>query len=155
MEENQEKNSTPEEPVIQMEPNQASTEYAGFWRRVAAHLIDSIILNIVIGLVFGIQSDPQSFNLYVPISSLVLAWIYYSWMNSSKYQATVGKMALSIIVTDMEGNRISFARSTGRFFAKILSFAILCIGVIMVAFTEKKQGLHDILAKTLVVKKTN
>jgi uncharacterized RDD family membrane protein YckC len=73
-------------------------------------------------------------------------------MESSPKQGTLGKMALGIVVTDMDSRRISFGRATGRYFAKILSGLILGIGFLMVAFTEKKQGLHDILAGTLVVK---
>jgi uncharacterized RDD family membrane protein YckC len=71
-------------------------------------------------------------------------------MESSSYQATLGKMIFGMKVTDLYGNRISFARATGRHFAKILSGMILGIGFIMVAFTERKQGLHDLLAGTLV-----
>jgi uncharacterized RDD family membrane protein YckC len=74
-------------------------------------------------------------------------------MESSARQATLGKMALGIVVTDLDGNRIGFGRATGRYFAKILSALILLIGFIMAAFTQKKQGLHDIIAGTLVVKK--
>jgi uncharacterized RDD family membrane protein YckC len=73
-------------------------------------------------------------------------------MTSSDRQATVGKIAVGLKVTDLYGQRISFARATGRHFAKILSAMVLFIGYIMVAFTERKQGLHDILAGTLVVK---
>ena len=61
-------------------------------------------------------------------------------------------MALGMKVTDLAGNRISFLRATGRYFAKIISALILFIGFIMVAFTEKKQGLHDMIAGTLVVR---
>jgi uncharacterized RDD family membrane protein YckC len=66
--------------------------------------------------------------------------------------ATVGKMALSLKVTDMEGQRITFGRATGRYFGKWLSAVILLIGFIMAAFTAKKQALHDILASTLVLR---
>ena len=72
-------------------------------------------------------------------------------MDSSSIQGTVGKMAIGIIVTDMDGQRITFARATGRHFAKIISGIILGIGYIMAGFTVRKQGLHDIIAKTLVL----
>jgi uncharacterized RDD family membrane protein YckC len=71
-------------------------------------------------------------------------------MESSSYQGTLGKMIFGLKVTDLYGNRISFERATGRNFAKILSAMILGIGYLMVAFTERKQGLHDLLAGTLV-----
>ena len=77
-------------------------------------------------------------------------WLYFALMESSTRQATLGKMALDMKVTDDEGNRISFGRATGRYFAKILSALILLIGFIMVAFTDRKRGLHDMIAGTLV-----
>ncbi len=84
---------------------------------------------------------------------IVEIWLYFALMESSKFQGTVGKIAIGIIVTDMEGNRISFARAKGRYFGKILSSLIFMIGFIMAGFTEKKQALHDMLAGTLVWKK--
>ena len=86
------------------------------------------------------------------IVSLVGGWLYFALMESSRFQGTLGKMAVQIKVTDMEGNRLTFGRATGRHFGKIVSGMILLIGYIMVAFTEKKQGLHDIMAGCLVVK---
>jgi len=59
-------------------------------------------------------------------------------------------MALSMKVTDLQGNRISFARATGRHFAKYISAMILLIGYIMAGFTERKQALHDMITGTLV-----
>ena len=77
-------------------------------------------------------------------------WIYEAVMESSSKQATLGKMALGLKVTDLEGRRISFARATGRHFAKLLSGMILLVGYIMAGFTERKQALHDMIAGTLV-----
>ncbi len=74
-------------------------------------------------------------------------------MESSPTQATLGKMALGIKVTDLAGKRVGFGKATGRYFGKIISALILLIGFIMVAFTEKKQGLHDKMAGCLVVNK--
>jgi len=74
-------------------------------------------------------------------------------MESSSRQATLGKMALGIVVTDMDGKRISFGRAVGRNLGKIISQIILLIGYFMIAFTQKKQGLHDIIANCLVVVK--
>jgi uncharacterized RDD family membrane protein YckC len=78
--------------------------------------------------------------------------LYFAIMESSSIQATVGKLAVGVVVTDLNGERISFLRATGRYFAKILSAMILMIGYIMVGFTERKQGLHDMIASTLVYK---
>jgi uncharacterized RDD family membrane protein YckC len=129
-------------------------EYAGFWRRVAAAVIDGILVGIVSGIVTaiagGISDDAR---VIAQLLLLVAAYVYYAGMESSVYQATVGKIALGIQVTDLNGNRISFLRALGRNLAEILSALILLIGYIMVAFTAKKQGLHDMIAGTLVVKK--
>ncbi len=129
-------------------------EYAGFWRRVAAALIDGILVGIVSAIVTSIAgaiSDGAA--VLAQILLVVAAYAYYAGMESSAYQATVGKIALGIQVTDLNGNRISFLRALGRNLAEILSAVILLIGYIMVAFTAKKQGLHDMIAGTLVVKK--
>jgi uncharacterized RDD family membrane protein YckC len=83
----------------------------------------------------------------------LVGWLYYAFMESSANQATVGKMAVGLKVTDLNGKRISFGRATGRYFGRLLSGFILGIGFLMIAFSAKKQGLHDTLAGTLVVKK--
>ena len=85
--------------------------------------------------------------------AFVASWLYHTLMESSRRQATLGKMALGIIVTDLNGNRISFARANGRFFGKWISSMIMNIGYLMAAFTEKKQALHDMLASCLVILK--
>jgi len=87
------------------------------------------------------------------ISDTIICWLYFALMESSKRQATLGKMAMGIVVSNMKGKRISFARATGRHFAKIISRIILRIGFIMAGFTRKKQALHDMMADCLVVKK--
>jgi uncharacterized RDD family membrane protein YckC len=109
-----------------------------------------------LGLAGGMMSDiPHiGFGLLghgVTIVFLLFgSWLYEAFMESSSYQATLGKMIFGMKVTDLNGNRISFERATGRHFAKWLSAMILFIGYIMVGFTERKQGLHDLLAGTLV-----
>ncbi len=80
-------------------------------------------------------------------------WLYHTAMESSRYRATLGKLAMGSIVTDLNGNRISFARANGRFFGKWISSAVFNIGYLVAAFTEKKQALHDILAGCLVIQK--
>ena len=146
--------------------NGPGARYGGFWIRVVAAIIDFLIVSLVvapvsaiIGLVIGTVGGAVAMpgfgvhlvNLIVGGGlSLFANWIYEAGMESSSKQATLGKMALALKVTDIEGRRISFARATGRHFAKILSGMILGIGYIMVGFTERKQGLHDMLAGTLV-----
>lgn len=136
-----------------------SSQYAGFWRRFAALIIDSFILGAassilqygILGAALGLTGVADAFSSWVP--SLVIGWLYWSLMESSSLQATVGKMALGIVVTDLDGRRISFGRATGRYFAKYISAFILFIGYLMAGFTEKKQALHDMIAGTLVVTK--
>jgi len=128
--------------------------YAGFWRRLAASLIDGIITSVMGCMFWGIM-ELSEVNLdgIVGILSLALHWLYYTLLESSSERATVGKMALGIVVTDMHGRRISFGRATGRYFGKIVSWATLCIGFLMAGFTEKKQALHDMMAGCLVIEK--
>jgi uncharacterized RDD family membrane protein YckC len=139
--------------------------YAGFWMRVVAYIIDTLIMSIVLvpfGIILGvfmggagIDENSPEFQLINLGSnngvSLLVGWLYHGFMESSSWQGTVGKKALGLRVTDLDGHRISFARATGRYFGTILSSMICFIGFIMVAFTEKKQGLHDMLAGTLVL----
>jgi len=144
----------------------AGAGYGGFWIRVVAAIVDAILVRVVvtpIGLVFGGMSWLGGMGGGLPHAGIALigggitalfviaaGWLYEAFLESSSYQATLGKMIFGMKVTDLEGNRISFARATGRHFAKIISGMILAIGFIMVGFTERKQGLHDILAGTLV-----
>jgi uncharacterized RDD family membrane protein YckC len=139
--------------------------YGGFWIRVVAAIIDAIILRIVVAPIHfifgglglaGMMSGIHPIGLAalgggVTFIALVFgSWLYEAFMESSSYQATLGKMICGMKVTDLNGNRISFERATGRHFAKWLSGMFLGIGFIMVGLTERKQGLHDLLAGTLV-----
>ena len=133
-------------------------EYVGFWMRVIAYIIDSIIVEVVlvvIAYIIGMATgEPMMMVMAGPLLSiigLVVGLGYWAVLESSAKQATLGKMAIGAKVTDEAGNRISFMRALGRTVAKILSGILLLIGFIMVAFTGKKQGLHDKLAGTVVV----
>ncbi|WP_406699549.1 RDD family protein [Singulisphaera sp. Ch08] len=139
---------------------QAPVEYAGFWVRFVALVIDGLIvfvINFVVG--FSIQLlgaaaklDPAIGALVSSLLSIVIQICYYPLMVSSEKQASYGKIMMGLKVTDLAGRRISFGRALGREFAKILSAIIFMIGYIMAAFTERKQALHDMIAGTLVVK---
>jgi uncharacterized RDD family membrane protein YckC len=122
--------------------------YGGFWKRFAALIIDAIVVSVGIGIITAL-----TFGVATPPLALFAPWIYEAWMLSSPWQATIGKRAFSMVVTGIHGDRISFARATGRHFAKYLSAIFLGIGFIMAAFTTRKQGLHDLLAETLVIEK--
>lgn len=144
----------------------AAVRYGGFWIRVIAFIIDAILVRVVVapvgmifgglGLAGGMMTGFHHTGLAVLGGGVTIilvlfgSWLYEAFMESSSYQATIGKMIFGMKVTDLNGNRISFERATGRHFAKWLSGLVLCIGYIMVGFTERKQGLHDLLAGTLV-----
>ncbi len=121
---------------------------AGFWRRAAAFFIDSVVLlvpNTVVNIALG---DHSTAALAI---NILVNGAYFAGFHSSAKQATPGKMLFGIRVTDMEGNRIGIRRAIGRFFATWLSALILMVGYLMAAFTARKQALHDIVCKTLVV----
>ena len=150
--------------------------FAGFWKRFAARVIDSLILGAGCGafawvLFYGLSLVGFYFwslggTNGVPIAVLVAAilvvetfvivagWLYFTLLEASGRQGTVGKMALGIKVTDLSGARISFGRANGRFWSQValsIFWPLLLAGYIMAGFTAKKQGLHDLMAETLVV----
>jgi uncharacterized RDD family membrane protein YckC len=152
---------------------------AGFWLRVLAYLMDAAILAVFAipivvgaamamglgGILARIPRDGDPFlNGLPPIFLLFVwfcvllgvcgTWLYYALLESSEWQGTAGKKALGLIVTDMQGRRVTFARASGRHFGKIVtSFIPLGIGYAMAGFTQKRQALHDILASSLVLRK--
>jgi len=152
-----------------------SMQYAGFWRRFVAYVVDRLILGIpslilvlvfivpsIVGLV-GSVSDPE--RILFAILSFVMSWVwlivviivghllYFAWFESSRFQATPGKMLLGIVVTDTAEQPVSFLRALGRNLGKIISHMIFNIGFLMAGITARKQALHDMLADCLVVMK--
>lgn len=155
----------------------AATGYGGFWIRVAAYLLDSLIVGVPLAIIVGIvmsviiggqiaqldPNNPQQMQdamaqfgvlyviLYVGI--FAVAWLYEALMVSSSAGATLGKRICGLKVVRPDGSRVGFGRATGRFFSKFLSGIILYIGFIMVGFTDRKRGLHDMICDTVVVKR--
>jgi len=142
-----------------------AVHYGGFWIRVIAAIIDAVIIRVVVSPIHlffgglglaGMMGGLPHHGLAILgggvtfIATVFASWLYEGFMESSSYQATLGKMIFGMKVTDLNGNRIGFDRASGRHFAKWLSGLTLCIGYIMVGFTERKQGLHDLIAGTLV-----
>ena len=167
--------------------------YAGFWLRFAAYMIDAILITMVtcpLGAVIGAMSAlaeqgaasggmSVAMTVVVYVISFGVTWLYYALLESSSWQGTLGKKLLNIRLTDLDGDRISFGRATGRYLGKMLSGVLFFVVVIfasaiddnplllifgmllaflvslmayaMAAFTEKKQALHDIVAGTLVL----
>ena len=144
--------------------------YAGFWRRFAAALIDGILMSIVSQILNAftgantrmqevLLEDPTDYSGLMSVAGptwamgFVIQLVYFAYFESSERQATFGKQAMGLVVTDMNGNRIDMSKAVVRYLSKVLSGLILLIGYLMQPFTEKKQALHDIIAGTLVFKK--
>jgi uncharacterized RDD family membrane protein YckC len=140
------------------QPGSAATEYGGFWLRVVAYIIDTILLSIpivIISLVMALQTPKVNLigvNLLGNSLSLTIGWLYFALMESSQRGATVGKMAVGLRVVNDRGERLSLGLALGRYVAKFISALTLGVGFVMVAFTDRKRGLHDMIAGTLVVK---
>lgn len=152
-------------------------DYGGFWLRFLAYLIDGAVIMlgvfvVAIPLVFltGLGTllsrirPEEDFNdagfwlimaliFLLATVSLAVTWLYHALMESSEWQATVGKKVLDLVVTDLAGRRVSFWRATGRHFAKIVSNLIYPFGHIMAGFTEQKQALHDMIAGCLILRR--
>jgi uncharacterized RDD family membrane protein YckC len=165
-------------PVPPPTTTAALEDYAGFWKRLVAYIIDAIVLYIPQMLIMNALGNEaaqaklqqamlaagtdlgvvmaaygqyyESMRAGVALTAL-LVWLYFAICESSAWQASVGKLAVGIRVTDLEGQRISFWRALGRYAAKVLSWFILAIGFLMIGWTRRKQGLHDMLANTLVL----
>jgi uncharacterized RDD family membrane protein YckC len=147
---------------------QAHPTYAGFWLRAVAYLIDTIIVSVALALVGSFY--PSAFVIFpdahetsraalpqlTPLAILLaipIVWLYYALFEASSWQATPGKRVLRLYVTDLHGRPITFARATIRHFAKIISSLTFLVGYFLAGFTEKKQALHDVLARCLVLRR--
>ncbi len=155
----------------------AGGRYASFWQRVGAYVIDALVIGIPTNIISQLTlsgSQPQVTQttdhatgqvtlhwhgdwtalLVLLALSSVASWLYMALMLSSAKQATLGKMALGLIVTDEAGERIGFGRATGRYLSTWIVALTIGIGYLMVIWTRRKQGLHDKIAGTLVVRKS-
>jgi uncharacterized RDD family membrane protein YckC len=117
-------------------------------------------LQIIRGIHPGEEPDPHLIFMIIGFYGILIGvtllggWLYYAYFESSSWQATPGKKALNLYVTDLNGNPVSFGRASGRFFAKIITGLIpLGIGYILAGITEKKQALHDMIASCLVLRR--
>src|SRR5688572_869210 len=129
----------------------AAEIYANFWQRAGALVIDYLIVVVGLGILAAILIP--AIPTYGGYLVLLMAGLYYVGFESSPLQGTPGKLAMSIKVTDLDGEQIGAGRALGRYVGKILSWMILGIGLFMAAFTGRRQGLHDIMAGTLVARR--
>ena len=137
-------------------------EYAGFWVRFGALLIDGIIMwivNMVIGVPLGLVGatsleQPAVMvvtQLFIVLLQFIIPAVYDTWF-VGKYAATPGKMACKIKVVTADAGQVSYARALGRHFAKWISGITLGIGYLMAAFDEQKRSLHDRICDTRVIR---
>jgi len=154
--------------------------YAGFWLRLVAHLIDGFIIGaaalvLIVPWFFlmggmalfsslpremGERPDPGQVGALLSVIFIFVGvarlgqWLYFAYLESGEKQGTWGKQMLGLYVTDLAGYRVSFARASGRFFAKFITSMIpLGVGYMMAGFTERKQALHDMIASCLVLRR--
>lgn len=155
------RNHSPDQP--------ANPPFAGFWIRFFAWILDSVIIGIVlliviIGILYegniststvhGQYSDAMNTAMWTAfVVTSIISWLYSALLESSPTQATLGKQAMGLIVTDYQGKRITFGPATLRWVGKSIAAFAFCIGYLIIGFTEKKQGLHDFIASTYVVHK--
>lgn len=130
--------------------------YAGFWRRLAAYLIDGLLLSAVsgvmaTGVIMIAPLDLRAVANLAPVAA-AMSWAYFALFESSPMRATVGKYALGLYVSDTHRDPITFRRATARYWLKVFSSLTLMVGWLMAAFTPRKQALHDLLAGTLVLR---
>ncbi|MDD3622232.1 MAG: RDD family protein [Methanofollis sp.] len=153
-----------------LQAEEEPVEYAGFIKRLVANFFDNIVilvlfflLLIVLGAFAGIGAallqttpsfiyDDKAFTIFTLVLLALCTYFYRACLESSSWQATLGKRALGAVVTDTDGKRLTFRRATARFIGKFLSEFVFPV-FIVIAVTQKKQGLHDMAAGTLVVKK--
>src|SRR5258705_5940523 len=121
--------------------------YAGFWRRVAAAFLDALVLVIPVVIVTLLIKEEVLRDLV----SVFVGFAYFAGFHSSRLQATPGKKAFGIKVTNQQGERIGFGRAIARHFAIWLSSIVLGIGFLLAGFTRKRQALHDMICRTFVV----
>jgi uncharacterized RDD family membrane protein YckC len=153
--------TVPASPVVATPEEEEGPDigvYAGLGRRLIAFVVDVIII-LLVQHVPADQLTPEGTMAALLVSVVaaygvllvVIPWLYFAGFESSRSQATPGKLLMRIVVTDMTGNKPTFARVTLRHFAKFVSALIIFIGFLMIGFTAKRQGLHDKIAGCLVL----
>jgi uncharacterized RDD family membrane protein YckC len=126
-------------------------QYAGFFRRLIAGFIDMMIVANV-GRIIGLRIF-SSENLMLAGFSFTLGLIYFGYMESSKLQGTIGKIFMKIKVVNLNGSRINVLKAVARYLLRFLSLVVVGVGLLMILWTDRKQSLHDIITKTIVIKR--
>ena len=135
----------PVPPALPTQPR-----YAGFWIRLLAYIIDAVILGAISYPLMRVLHTMGIGEHSTNVMSIAISWMYFAVFESSTWMASPGKKALGLIVTDEQGRQLGVGLATRRYFAKLLSVFLLGLGIVMIAFTARKQGLHDKMFHTLV-----
>ena len=145
-----EPHASPESP----ESLASKVRYAGFWIRALALLLDTFVLVVCAAVLTGAIGAVTGAPVAGPsrVVAFLAQWAYYAGFESSSWRATPGKRICSLIVVDIEGRQLSLGRASLRYAAELLSGLLLCLGYVMAAFTARKQALHDLVARTLVLR---
>jgi uncharacterized RDD family membrane protein YckC len=137
-------------------------EYAGFWLRVGAYVIDMIVMMVffilylvVVGLVGNTAGPGSAVILILTFGYLFLSFafpILYRTLLHGRFGATLGKMALGLLVVRSDSERITYLRAFGRSFAELLSSFFFGVGYLLAAFDDEKRALHDHICDTRVIR---
>jgi uncharacterized RDD family membrane protein YckC len=134
------------------------SKYGGFWIRVGAYCVDCVVMlipTLLVSFLLRATSRPEergAIGVIDWVAQLMISWIYNAVLLSSPWQATIGKRVCGLRVVDLDSAPISFGRASGRYFASIVSTLLLGLGFLAIVWTKKRQGLHDLLAETVVVR---
>jgi len=132
---------------LEKKPREFALEYAGFWIRLGAGIIDLLILGLIVGIIAWVFVSPVIWA----ISGLIISLAY--WMGFWVWRGqTPGKMAAGIKVIRTDSSPVKWQCALCRFLGYIVSVVTLFVGFIWVAFDSRKQGIHDKIADTYVVK---
>jgi uncharacterized RDD family membrane protein YckC len=160
------------QPTLSVDDEQAerTLQYAGFWIRFLAWLIDrfvlagiSFVVFMLMGMVVIVIEEAggggervNAVGAWVALAVLyAVGWLYYACMEASRAGATLGKLAVGLRVLDIDGERPTFVQTSVRFFARLASAITLGFGFLMIAFTKRKQSMHDMGANTIVVNRVS
>lgn len=144
---------------------QRMIEYAGFWMRLLAYIVDAVILDVtvvvlasIVGFVIGYAasaSDVEPNELVMQLLGTVVALgcglLYYTYFTSGTWQATPGKRICGIHVICADGSRVTALLALGRYVSYLVSALPLGIGFLMIGWNKEKKGLHDIMCDTRVI----
>ena len=133
--------------LMNVVPDQKTLNFAGFWIRAFALMIDVMIISAVCFVLAGLSFGDSFKAVAIPFT-----WVWFTFWESSAKQATIGKRILGLKVLNENGLRIGFGRANVRFFTKVFLQFLTFVSILTIILTNKKQSLHDLIARTVVVK---